>query len=450
MRSSALAAALALAACASPARDARDAYVIDTLAEDNYMWALRDPSTVAMKLTLMQESPFLWLRGTAPVFWRDLTTPGVDRPATRFGDPASSRVLLVADPHPENLGSFRAPDGTMLIDFDDFDGAGYGPFEGDVRRLAAGMIIAANGAGPTPEDLASAVATAYAAQIADLANGVAPAAGTAPYLDKLIAKAQANGDAHKELADDVASPGVLETGDLDPIDSFGVIQNRVEPIATTEHDEVTAALAPLLAAHPELGAIEDIGRRYGHGVSSYPAWRYLVLLAGETSSPGDDRVLEIKEERDGLDVENVPQLDAAEWSTPAARAVNTAHRLWLRPDEDPLWGAANLAPLSLVTHDDSAYQRGVDSGDLGDLASSDPDQLLAVAGVFGRLLARAHGLALTEDGVLGWTAIAPVLGDGFPDEVASFASADAAQIIADYQSFAGRDLPSLVLPAVHQ
>ena len=91
-----------------------------------------------------------------------------------------------------------------------------------------------------------------------------------------------------------------------------------------------------------------------------------------------------------------------------------------------------------------------DAGDLGDLASSDPDQFLQVCGVFGRLLARAHGLALTEDGVLGWTAIAPVLGAGFPDEVASFASADAAQVLVDYQSFQGRDLPSLVLPAVHQ
>jgi hypothetical protein len=422
--------------------------VIDTLADDNYMWALRDPQTVAMKLKLMQESPFLWLRGTAPVYWRDLTTPGMARPATAFGDPASSRVLLVADPHPENLGSFREPDGTMVVDFDDFDGAGYGPFDGDVRRLAAGMIIAANGAGPSPADLASAVATAYAAQIADLANGLAPNPGTAPYLDKLIAKAQANGNAHKELADDVASPGLLATGDLDPIDAFGVISNRVEPIATSEYDEVSAALAALVAAHPELGAIEDIGRRYGHGVSSYPALRYLVLFAGETASPDDDRVLEIKEERDGIDIANVPQLDAAEWNTPAARAVDTAHRLWLRPDEDPLWGAANLAPLSLVTHDDSAYQRGVDAGDLGDLASSDPDQLHAVAGVFGRLLARAHGLALTEDGVLGWTAIAPVLGAGFADEVAELAPADAAQIVADWTSFANRDLASLVLPAV--
>ncbi|HEY1552920.1 MAG TPA: DUF2252 family protein [Kofleriaceae bacterium] len=443
MRSVAL---VALCACASPSSDARDAFVIDTLAEDNYMWALRDPDLVAMKLELMQEEPYEWLRGTAAVYWRDLSTPGVDRPATKFGDALSSRVLLTGDPHPENIGSFRAADGTMLIDDDDFDAAGYGPFEGDVRRLAAGMIVAAAGAGPSPADIASAVATAYQAQIAELEAGMAPDPGTAPYLDKLIAKAQTNGDAHKELTDDVASPGVLATGDLDPIDAFGVVQNRVEPIATTEHDVVTAALAPLLAAHPELGAIEDIGRRYGHGVSSYPALRYLVLLAGETASPDDDRVLEIKEERDGLDIADVPQLDSSEWSTPGERATNTAHRMWLRPDEDVVWSHGEATPLSFVTHDDADYQRGVDHGDLGALAGSDADEYLQVCGVFGRLLARAHGLATTEDGLRGVDVIANVLGDGFADEVADFAPADAAQIIADWTSLKDRDLATQVLP----
>lgn len=433
---------VALCACASPASDDRDAYVIDTLAEDNFMWAQRDPDLVAMKLVLMQEEPYEWLRGTAPVYWRDLATPGVDRPATKFGDALSSRVLLVADPHPENIGSFRASDGTMLIDFDDFDAAGYGPFEGDVRRLAAGMIVAAAGTGPSPADIASAVATAYQAQIGDLEADI----GTAPYLAKLIAKAQANGDAHKELAGDVASPGVLATGDLDPIDAYGVVQNRVEPIGTTEHDVVTTALAPLLAAHPELGAIEDIGRRFGHGVSSYPALRYLVLLAGETASPDDDRVLEIKEERDGLDIANVPQLESSEWSTPGERATNTAHRLWLRPDEDVLWSHGEATPLSFVTHDDADYQRGVDHDDLAALAGSDADQYLQVCGVFGRLLARAHGLATTEDGLRGADVIAAVLGDGFADEVADFAPADAAQIIADWTSLKDRDLASQVLP----
>src|SRR5664279_1065594 len=106
---------IALAACAAP-KAPRDAFVINVIAEDNYEFSLRDPALVAMKLTKMQRDPFDWLRGTAPVYWHDVTDPGAPRTPTAFGSPASSRVLLVADPHPENLGSFRAPDGTMFMD----------------------------------------------------------------------------------------------------------------------------------------------------------------------------------------------------------------------------------------------------------------------------------------------------------------------------------------------
>ena len=70
-------------------------------------------------------------------------TPGGERPTTAFGDPASSRVLLVGDPHPENIGTFRAADGTILVEWNDFDAAGYGPYEADVRRLATAMVVAA-------------------------------------------------------------------------------------------------------------------------------------------------------------------------------------------------------------------------------------------------------------------------------------------------------------------
>ncbi|MCX5745298.1 MAG: DUF2252 family protein, partial [Proteobacteria bacterium] len=155
-----------LGGCANPARDARDAFVLGTLADDNAMWARREPELVRQKLVKMQRDPYTWLRGTAAVYWRDATTPG-DRLTTAFGDPASSRVLLVGDPHPENIGSFRAPDGELAIEFNDFDAAGYGPYTLDVRRLAAGMIVATAG----DAAIAREVARGYAAEIAALARG---------------------------------------------------------------------------------------------------------------------------------------------------------------------------------------------------------------------------------------------------------------------------------------
>lgn len=421
---------------------ARDAFVIDVLAEDNYIYALRDPQLVAMKLAKMQRSPYEWLRGTPSVFWRDLTSIGADRPATAFGDPASSRVLLVGDPHPENLGTFRAPDGTMFVDWNDFDSAGYGPYGGDVRRLASAVIVA--GGDPSiGDEIARRVAGGYAGQIRELAAGQVPApvgTGAAPYLDKTLAKALANGDAGKDLADYTAGDAFV-FGDLDPVAADGVVENRLAPPDAIERERVTRAMATELAHHPELGAIADVARRYGSGVSSYPALRYYVLVSAH-------RIVELKEERDGLVVHGVPQLEAAEWSSPAQRALDTQRRLQARPDGDALLDVGELTPLALKIRDHAAYQRGVNADDLAAIVA-DPtkhDQIFELAEVFGRILGRAHGLAKTEDGVLGWTAIAPVLREGFDDEVARFAVADAAQALADYASLKDRDLASFVLP----
>jgi len=68
--------------CAAPTTS-REGRVLDALAEDNYAWALRDPALVRMKLRKMQRGPYEWLRGTAALYWRDVTEPG--GPTRRVG-----------------------------------------------------------------------------------------------------------------------------------------------------------------------------------------------------------------------------------------------------------------------------------------------------------------------------------------------------------------------------
>ena len=437
---------------------AREDFVINTLAEDNYLWALRDPQLVAMKLVKMQRDPFIWMRGTPTVYWHDISDAGEARTPTAFGDAASSRVLLVADPHPENIGSFRARDGAMFVDWNDFDSSGYGPYEGDVRRLAAGMIVASHDvADPSSaetvdpafaEAIARSVAAGYVAQLQALAMGQAPApvtTGAAKYLDKLLAKALANGDAGKDLADVsevVDGTRVFLGGDLDPVAPDGVVEGRLSSPDPIERARMEQALAPYLAHHPELGTLVALARDYGSGVSSYPALRYLALVSA-------DRIIEIKEERDGLIVP-VPRLEAAEWSSPAARSVDAQRRLQLRHDADALLGVVDEGTLTFRVQDHASYQRGVNASDIGDLAI-DPtksSQVTDLARIFGGLLARAHGLAMTEDGVLGWTVISPLLGDGtgFADEVSTLGRADAAQVIADWKMLRDEDLGARVIP----
>lgn len=436
--------ALVVLGCAAPAPATRAQEVVSALADDNYVWSLREPDLVALKLKKMQRGAFTWLRGTANVFWRDLTAPGAQRAASAFGDPASSRVLLVGDPHPENIGTFRAGDGTMIVEWNDFDAAGYGPFEGDVRRLATGLTIAADeapGSGD-PLDLPRSVARGYAAEIAALANGVPPAPvvhGDDAVLDKVIDKALARGAAHSERQD------IMAFGDLDPVGTDGVIENRQVPVGAEAAAWIDEAIAAWRTHHPDAGAIVWRTRRIGSGVASYAALRYEVLL-------DDGLVLELKETRDGVVIPGVPQREVAEWTSPAARAVDAQRRLQARRDADLRLGAASIGGLALKIRDRTSYQRGLDAGDLAALAagsSGDRARLVLLAEHLGGLLARAHGAATTADGVLGWTVIAPLLAGreaGFVDEVAALSAADTAQLRADYAALADVDLGALVIP----
>jgi len=439
----------------------REQAVVDAIANDNYVWTEREPALVAMKLRKMQRGPYEWMRGTASLYWRDLTEPGSPRAATAFGDPRSSRVLVVGDPHPENVGTFRAADGTMFVDWNDFDATGYGPYTGDLRRLAAGLVIAAHADAALGDELARAVATGYATQIAALAGDSSPAAlveGVHSLLDSELRKARTRGDAHRnldEFAPVVDGKRVVAFGDLEPTAPDGVIEDRIEPAGAEAAAFVDRAIASWRVGRLDAAAatVKLRARRIGSGVSSYAVRRYDAVLEGASPAVEDDLLVELKETRDGVIVPGIAQREASEWDTPAIRSVDTQRRLQARDDGDVLLGAAQIGGLSFKVRDREAYQRGLSHEDLAALAAGDAthrEELRALAALLGGALARAHGEALTADGVRGVTVIAPLLASrevAFADEVATVSVEAAAQITADHARFVDRDLFALIAGA---
>ena len=85
----------------------------------------------------MAESPFAYYRGTPAVMAFDLT----NAPRTGISVQASG------DAHLSNFGLFASPERTLVFDANDFDETLPGPWEWDVKRLAASVVIAgrANG-----------------------------------------------------------------------------------------------------------------------------------------------------------------------------------------------------------------------------------------------------------------------------------------------------------------
>jgi uncharacterized protein (DUF2252 family) len=95
--------------------------------------ATRVPELVPIRHARMAASPFAFFRGGAGVMAADLA----DTPTTGI------RVQLCGDAHLSNFGGFAAPDRTMVFDVNDFDETLPGPWEWDLKRLAASLEIAA-------------------------------------------------------------------------------------------------------------------------------------------------------------------------------------------------------------------------------------------------------------------------------------------------------------------
>ena len=131
-----------------PASDRPDPVAL--LEEQN---TTREPDLVPVRHGRMMVSPFTFYRGAAKIMAADLKdtpTAGLD-------------AQLCGDAHLSNFGGFASPERVLLFDLNDFDETLPGPFEYDVKRMAASFTIAARNNGFTDaEGRAASLASASA------------------------------------------------------------------------------------------------------------------------------------------------------------------------------------------------------------------------------------------------------------------------------------------------
>jgi uncharacterized protein (DUF2252 family) len=93
----------------------------------------RVPELVPIRYGRMLASPFAFYRGAARVMAADLA-----------GAPRSGLVVqMCGDAHVANFGLYGSPERRLVFDANDFDETLPGPFEHDVKRLVASLVIAA-------------------------------------------------------------------------------------------------------------------------------------------------------------------------------------------------------------------------------------------------------------------------------------------------------------------
>jgi len=176
----------------------------------------RLPELVPVRYGRMLTSPFAFFRGAAAIMAADLAaTP-------RSG----LQVQLCGDAHLSNFGGFASPERDLVFDMNDFDETLPGPWEWDVKRLAASIEIAARESGFKPGRCRRAV-TASVRAYREAMRGFA----AMPNLELWYARVDAAGI----LADAVQQVDAEERARIDRLNAKAMTKDSVKALSKLTH-----------------------------------------------------------------------------------------------------------------------------------------------------------------------------------------------------------------------
>lgn len=404
--------------------------------------ASRVPELLPVRHARMSASPFAFFRGAAAVMAADLA-----------GAPRSGLdVQLCGDAHLANFGLFASPERALLFDVNDFDETYRGPWEWDVQRLAASLVVAGRENGLGAKRTRTVVVAAVRryrdalATFADLGNlalwrtrvDVAEAgtllgepldARTAKRLDRSAAKARGRDhlraqDRLTEVVDGrrriVADPPlVVPVSDLAPGMGRDEVEARVEEILRDYAAGLPHGPRELLDQY----TFVDMARKVV-GVGSVGTRCWLVLMRGRDDD--DPLFLQVKEAQESVLARH---LGSAAHASQGERVV--AGQRLVQAASDIFLGWTTTRGLDGRTRDFYVRQLHDWKGS-ADIARMSPDDLRRYAELCAWTLARAH--ARSGDRI----ALAAHLGDDdrFPQAIAEHAHAYANLTERDHAAFA--------------
>jgi uncharacterized protein (DUF2252 family) len=400
----------------------------------------RVPELVPVRYGRMLASDFTFYRGAAAIMAADLATTPV----------AGLRAQLCGDAHLSNFGIFEAPDRRLVFDINDFDETLPGPFEWDVKRLAASFAIGGRDRGFDRRERR----TAILAAACEYREGVRRFAAMREIdvwysrLDVEEIAARLQGKVSKEDRKRFEK-GIAKARNKDSLRALAKLTERRDgalriasrppilvPVSDVVEDgtpeQIAAAMDGLLDQYRETldDSAATLAARYrycdaGHkvvGVGSVGNRAWIALLLGRDED--DPLFLQVKQA--GASVLE-PFAGASEFDHHGRRVV--AGQRLMQAAGDVLLGWLSGEGLDGVRRDFYVRQLWDGKGS-AEIESMSPETMAGYAGLCGWSLARAH--ARTGDRI----AIAAYLGksDTFDRAIAEFAEAYADQNESDYQA----------------
>ena len=363
-----------------------------------------------IKYGRMKASPFAFFRGSVAIMAADLAR----LPNTGI------HAQLCGDAHVQNMGSFTAPDGRLVFDLNDFDETIRGPWEWDVKRMAASFVLVAREIGrrdDTCRDALAAFLESYCRSIRAFA--------TAPLL--AVARHQVR------RADQVR---VVQKAT--PLD---LLKRLTEP--DTRHQPRFRDLRPVSwritgkAAHEILRSLDfyretlaperrhlfnlfrsiDVGFRVA-GTGSVGLRNYAILMEG--NGPKDVLFLQLKQEAASTYARYLPG-GANEHN---GRRVVIGQRA-VQTNSDLLLGWTTIGQHQYMVRQLNDHKGTID------LSSLRGPGLNTLAAVAGELLARGHARSGDACEIGGYCGAGPKVSKA----LTTFALAYADQVESDFEAF---------------
>jgi uncharacterized protein (DUF2252 family) len=393
-------------------------------------WSNADRLTdlTPLRVGRMAATPFAFLRGSAGLMAYDLART----PLTGIG------AQICGDAHAANFGLYADARGELVIDLNDFDETVHGPWEWDVKRLAASLVLAGREGGAGDDTCRAAAfdaVAAYRRTMRLLAKLPALDAWNAIADEELVSHT----DAHDLLGtlERVSQKAMKNTSgrfaakSTEPAEDGGRRFIDAPPVLRRIPDAEAAAVAvalgdwvdtlpedrlPLIARH----AIHDVAFRVV-GTGSVGTRSYVALLLDHRGEP---LVLQVKEARPSV---LLPHLPAAGFKVPdvaheGRRVVLGQQRMQIVSDFLLGWTQVDGRPFQV-----RQFRNRKGSVDPAALAATQLDDYGRMTGA---LLARAHAHSADPRLIAGYCGKSDVLDEA----VSAFAVAYADRTEADHQA----------------
>jgi uncharacterized protein (DUF2252 family) len=365
-------------------------FIIDVLSREFGELMAQDPAAFRRKFRKMAASPFAFYRGSAALFYADMTGTYAD---DSFLDERTSRVWIHGDLHAENFGTYMNSSGQLVFNVNDFDEAYVGPFSWDLKRFAASVALIGYAKALSDDvitSLVTAFARSYLTELRAIAAGGDDAIGSITLdnadgvLRRVLQQARLN-----TRVDLLAAQTTID--DFERRFSLGDgVYEIDDAVGTPVREAFDRYLTTLPAKRPVATNIKDIVLRKGVGIGSAGLPSYNLLLEGHTQALENDVIIYMKQAQVPAVARWIDDERVRGYFRHQGHRTAESQRA-LQAHADPWLGYTELNGVGQLVAEVSPYAADLDWSDV-----NEPEELSGVVADLGRAVARMHSVADDE------------------------------------------------------